>query len=386
MTFTLGLPMPPLPSLSAEEQLLQERTKGKRLFQLDALRGLAAACVVLHHFRFAFHMEPPRWMWIPFFAGRSAVVLFFVLSGYVLSLPYWSGRRRPYGTYLIRRFCRIYLPFFFAALLSIAGAFWFYGSRLPLTPWFYGTWQTRVTWPLVMKQLLMWPFGTFNTAFWSLRFEMQMSIVMPFLCALLRRFHALRVTIGVGILVYAKPSMLDVLQWHFFNQTIQIASLFLFGAMLARYRRELEPIFVRSGKYQWLVLGASLVLYNNYLVRATHGQLRYAIELREQLFIGIGAAGIILCSLHLKPFARVLEHALPEYLGRISYSLYLMHGIVIFALLDLLYGKVALVYGKVPLALLTGVVLTACLCAAHLFYKAVEEPSMKFGQRFGAGR
>lgn len=366
--------MPPRPALSTEEQRLQERTKGKRLFQLDALRGLAAACVVLYHLRYAFVMQIPYWPLTPIFAGHSAVVLFFVLSGYVLSLPYWGGEKRPYVPYMIRRFCRIYLPFFCAALLSMAGAAWFYGSHLPLTPWFQLTWQTPVTWALAVKQLLMWPMAEFNTAFWSLRFEMQMSALMPFLCMLMRRWSAVWIAVVSLLIAFAKPSALGVLHWHLIDQSIEIASLFVLGAMLARYREELRVFFERVGAWQWFVLAISLVLYYEYPIRVFHGPLRAAFQVREDLMVAVGSAGIILCSLHLRPFARVLEHRLPEYLGRISYSLYLVHGVVIFGLLNVLYGKLRF-------ALLTGVVLAACMIAAELFYLLIEEPSMKLGKR-----
>ncbi|MGH7001396.1 MAG: acyltransferase family protein, partial [Stellaceae bacterium] len=79
----------------------------ERLPSLDSLRGIAALTVVIHHTlttlpafwavytgapasRLARIMafSPLHLLW----DGHQAVLVFFVLSGFVLSLPYWQGR------------------------------------------------------------------------------------------------------------------------------------------------------------------------------------------------------------------------------------------------------------------------------------------------------
>jgi peptidoglycan/LPS O-acetylase OafA/YrhL len=84
-------------------------SQGQRFVELDALRGVAACTVVLHHLAQAYSFESP-WYLRPLVAGHEAVILFFTLSGFVLSLPFWNrGSNGPYGQYLIRRFFRIYV-------------------------------------------------------------------------------------------------------------------------------------------------------------------------------------------------------------------------------------------------------------------------------------
>jgi Acyltransferase family len=63
-----------------------------RFEQLDSMRGLAALVVVFHHFylmfyRAHFRSNPLSALIYPFVAGHESVMLFFVLSGFVLSLP-----------------------------------------------------------------------------------------------------------------------------------------------------------------------------------------------------------------------------------------------------------------------------------------------------------
>jgi peptidoglycan/LPS O-acetylase OafA/YrhL len=357
-----------------EEMELQKRSPRPRLFQLDALRGVAAVTVVLNHLFFVFPISRFPVMTELISDGRSAVVLFFVLSGYVLSLPVWSGRSLPYGWYLIRRFCRIYLPFAAAAALSILFAYWFRRSTLSLTPWFNQTWHTPITPNLIIKQFLMVPMNTINTAFWSLTYEMQMSIAMPLICLVMIWLNPAIIFLLFGALVFVHP-MNPYGQPQYPALTYQILFLFMLGATLARYKIFIEKIFIALGRWMWLFLFASLYLYYNF-IESHKGHITVD---RIWLINGLGSAGIIVCSLHLRPFARLLQHSIPEYLGRISYSLYLVHGIVIFALIKWLYlGNSAR-----DKLLLGTLIVVVSFAAAHLFCIVIEEPSMRLGKRLG---
>src|ERR1700722_527969 len=106
----------------------------KRIEYLDSLRGLAATQVVINHsflifpiLYSAFSREPitNRVVWVLvytpfhlFWDGAEAVTFFFVLSGFVLALPYFNGRAPFYPSYLVRRFFRIYVPYIIVVTLS----------------------------------------------------------------------------------------------------------------------------------------------------------------------------------------------------------------------------------------------------------------------------
>ncbi len=372
--------------VSVDEALeLQRRSARPRLLSLDALRGLAALSVVVHHFHEAIGAGHASWWSVLFGSGKAGVVLFFVLSGYVLSLPSWDGRQGPYGIYLLRRLCRIYLPFAAAAAVSIAGCAVFWRFQPPLGGWYAKTWHEPVSLWLVLVQFTMWPMAVFNTAFWSLFFEMEMSVAMPWICARLKRMNGFSATVASYGVVYAVTWMLahrhvDVVAhpvWWNALRTLQILCHFLLGATLARYRGRIGEVWRAMGAWQWLALAASLGCYWNlavvFPVRGVAGILRH-VPAEADLAAAVGAVGIILCALHLDPVRKALESAVPEYLGRVSYSLYLMHSVVLFAVLDLLYGRVSN-------AALFGMVTVGSLLLGHLFCVAVEEPAMRLGKR-----
>jgi len=96
-----------------------------KLVELEALRGFAALYVLLHH---ALPLEAIHpFVALPFRFGQEAVILFFLVSGYVIHRS-WPGALRKYA---IARVLRIYPIFFFALALSYACASVSAGALLP---------------------------------------------------------------------------------------------------------------------------------------------------------------------------------------------------------------------------------------------------------------
>jgi peptidoglycan/LPS O-acetylase OafA/YrhL len=91
----------------------------------------------------------------------------------------------------------------------------------------------------------------------------------------------------------------------------------------------------------------------------------------------VGACGVILSCMFSGVLRGWLRGRVPQYLGRVSFSLYLVHGTVLFALLDSLYGRL-------PVAGLGVVYVGLALAAAHGFCVVVEEPAMRWGRRLAA--
>jgi len=332
------------------EGVFEEPGSSKRIFALDAVRGIAAFVVVWYHFRLAFETNAAPWYLRLLFSGRQAVVLFFVMSGYVLSLPYWRGRALSYGAYLVRRGFRIYVPYAAAVLVAVCGAWWLGNAQLPLTPWFYKTWHSPLTFALVVRQLLMGTGGELNTAFWSLRYEVEMSIVFPLLCWGMVWLGPARAAV-LGLAVAGMG-----LSWQ--RATLVWGSCFVLGAALAGGQGWIAAAYRRVPQAaKWLALGGVLVLYGSEVAPMT----------------AIGACGALIFAVHSRARGW-LEMEVPVYLGRVSYSVYLMHGTVLQVALILLYGRLSV-------WLLGVVFFLATMVASHLFCVFVEEPSTRLGRR-----
>ncbi|RZK44931.1 MAG: acyltransferase [Hymenobacter sp.] len=93
-------------------------------FSLEALRGFASLFVVWHHVQvFPYMLDPKYKLHGPFSYGPSGhfcVLLFFVLSGYVIGLSNKESLEwNTVGLYLKKRFIRLYPIFFVTLLLTL---------------------------------------------------------------------------------------------------------------------------------------------------------------------------------------------------------------------------------------------------------------------------
>ena len=92
--------------------------KSQKLEKLESLRGFAALYVVF------FHVLPQKIylfgvnVGLLFRFGPEAVIVFFVLSGFVIKYTYERSKDKSFRFYFIRRFIRLYVPLFFIFLLG----------------------------------------------------------------------------------------------------------------------------------------------------------------------------------------------------------------------------------------------------------------------------
>ncbi len=92
----------------------------RRLWQLDGIRGATAIYVVLHHWAGS-SSTIPVWLHKGLLSfGQEAVIIFFLLSGFVIGWSSLGRSQQTFYQYFIRRFRRIYFPFLVSLLLVFA--------------------------------------------------------------------------------------------------------------------------------------------------------------------------------------------------------------------------------------------------------------------------
>lgn len=375
------------------------RTLSGRLSELDALRGLAACTVVLDHFAAAYDDESNydhestgihlvRFIAHIFTGGHQAILLFFILSGLVLALPSIKGKTQTYRVFMTRRIFRIYVPYIAAIFWSVLGNLRWYGP-LGMTAWADRTWGQRVHARAVLQHILFigqFDYVRFNTAIWTLCIEMRVSIVFPLLCFVVLRARpwislaaAGAMTVLIGYMQIRSnggifTGMTEVIMNLYF------AAYFVVGILLARYLNELtgwaSGLSKRNAVF-CLAAALALYFYGSWtfgLVGKTFFKLPHPNLLAFDSITGIGGALTIIMALSYSPFSKFLVSSVPQFLGKISYSMYLIHSVVLFALLHMLHGvvpPVALFFVYVPLVLV----------AATIMYRLVEKPAMELGRR-----
>lgn len=102
-----------------------------RLERLEALRGFAALYVVFFHVLpqkfYLFHMN------VGFFFrfGTEAVIVFFVLSGFVIKYTYEKSKDKSFRNYFLRRFIRLYIPLVIIFLMGYLIKCYHEGAMVP---------------------------------------------------------------------------------------------------------------------------------------------------------------------------------------------------------------------------------------------------------------
>jgi peptidoglycan/LPS O-acetylase OafA/YrhL len=356
----------------------------QRYVELDSLRGLAALTVVFGHF---LHIFPhgvggfalanlvaaaDRMPISILFAGHEAVILFFILSGFVLSLPYLDRQQVNYGSYLIRRVFRIYVPYVCSVIGAVAANTFIYKGGLdPFSNWFNRVWAGPVSPASIVNHVVLlgsFSNAEFNPVYWSLVHEMRISLFFPFvaLCVLhLSWKQALAAGLGVSFAAVIMNKIAGAGTDYFY--TFHYLGFFVVGHLLAAYRAVWKAWYQRTSRLGiWVTLCAAIGCY-------TGGRYLCFVVLQDWM-IGAGASLFIVLSLHSSSAKSFLNFRPIRFLGQISYSLYLWHVVV-------LVSAVHLFYGKIPIGWLLGCAFGAALLFSSASYYWIEVPAMRAGKK-----
>jgi peptidoglycan/LPS O-acetylase OafA/YrhL len=378
------------------------RVSNKFYPNLESLRGIASLSVVFIHCIGAFLTinqatgfgEAVVRHFFGAVNGRNAVVLFFVLSGFVLSqsLSGMSGSfSRRYGRFVAKRAFRI-LPLAYAVLLISFIFLRWYSPAIPLSTigrgWLLvGYFPPRIA---DLANALVFVDYRMNGVYWTLYIEILGSLAMPLLFVVSKSVGALGNVFALILLVFAS----------FAAGTSSLFPQFLFcfyvGCICFALREwaDRNATAGLSAAVTPVVL-AALGLYILAYVHSSLGNILYAVTGVRPVGAGhlwvqvpleaLGAAILIFaCSASR---CRVLEiifgNRLLRGLGRISYSLYAVHLIVLKAIFPLIVLSLGDLLFEAPLlgptlALLTVVPISIALAAVA--YRYVERPGIALGK------
>jgi peptidoglycan/LPS O-acetylase OafA/YrhL len=91
----------------------------KKLYKLEALRGFCAIYVLMHHTIGTLNFAGIN-VGMAFRFGQEAVIIFFVLSGFVINISFSNDPDKTFSRFFIKRFLRIYIPLLIVLTLSYA--------------------------------------------------------------------------------------------------------------------------------------------------------------------------------------------------------------------------------------------------------------------------
>lgn len=355
-----------------------------RLHALTTLRFLAALHVVLFHMRVVGILPGGPW-WYQNFAsiGFVGVNFFFVLSGFILVYTY-DGPNLNLRNFWWARFARIY-PAYLLSLI-VAGPFFFFAIRHLDLPFFAWSKQhLALACVLTLALLQSWVPNaalTWNSVCWSLSVEAFFYLLFPFLLLRTKRSSEGKLFLGLigfwlaslGLsfaYVCLHPDGIDkinsgetTLFWKnvlSFNPLVRlpefVVGMFACRLFLARSKKSTPStslLFAGLAGFVGVVLLANKIpnpVLSAGLLSPAFAAIIYGIARQPKWTSFLAAPFLVL-------------------LGDASYSLYLLHSLVITRVFDS-FSRFAW-SGRVALSL------SGAIFAAILAYRLVEEPARRF--------
>lgn len=372
------------------------------IYSLDALRGIAAFIVIIFHILISFDIfreanysyeysnflikmmneSPLHLLW----AGNEAVLLFFVLSGFVLAIPFQKGRYSGYKNFIFKRFLRIYLPYIAIMTISVISMMLLYEYKIvgDLSESYVNRWNHEVSISAIIAYVLMINYDTANVngVVWTLYHEMRMGFVFPFIMLILLKFKPIKSLTLLGLFVVMSTAVLVspfiifgrneiTLIIRDFGFTAYYSIFFILGAFLSVHKTKILSTvndFNKSWKLALLLL--SIILINGKWLNSLLGiQTSFFYD----LMAGFGIVLLFVVVLTSKLAESVLTIKPLLFLGKISYSLYLVHMIVIMTL-TIIFTHL----GNVMIGFILSPIIS--IPVAYFAYKFFEEPAIKLGR------
>lgn len=349
------------------------------------MRGVAAIIVVAFHALLYYYLFHDNSMPKDFAASASTigwigVDFFFVLSAFLLSIPFirkpqmaLSGRA--WLTYLGKRWLRIAPPYYAAIL----GVILLFDVRYPVTHWkdvlFHALYIQNADRDFLLSM---------NPAFWSLAVEFQFYLILPLLVLALsgrRMWWGLGAAVATTILYRLWTfDATDAYGTYWMAQQVPAyLAHFAFGIVAAQLwlRKERLAIPTRLGVLASIagIIATPMLLSDSAERMLMPGYVPpWEIHLLVRPLLGLFLAAFVYFAVRdlNSVSARFLSSAPMAWLGKISYSLYLVHMPI---MLFVLVKQPALLGLWFP-ALLC-VLATVALLTATAFHYVVEVPSLR---------
>ena len=344
-----------------------------KIHQIDALRGIAAALVVLFHMTPFFNYLDPDAGKLLGGGAYLGVSVFFIISGFVMGVATMNDQS--VKNFLLSRVFRVYLPTIVAAVLYCLIV---HKSAEPLdllslipnggpAP-YYGFGVYFITWTLTYEIVFYLIYAASMLISWEHRSETAIAVIL-FNCVVLQLIATKGFTFDPGavpeISIFNSPKANSLLSM--LSNPINL--LFCLGIAWFRFRGTIEASVRRIPTWRlFAYMAAALaVVAMGYMTVSGHGIFQ------------VGAFSFLLFSatmfLHFRSgnSAPGPVYGFAVYLGKISFSLYLCHYLAIELRPYYFPAGIDLVYH--PFIVLFSVALISIV-----FYQLVDLPSSKLGR------
>ncbi|MFF2908384.1 acyltransferase family protein [Paenibacillus sp. NPDC057934] len=369
----------------------------QKIKYLDGLRGLAALFVVFSHFVVAFYpalytsdvsqihtakaveLDIAKSPLNLLYNGNFAVCIFFVLSGYVLSYKFFSTKdNETLVASAVKRYFRLLVPIFFTVFLVflLMKCSLFSNTeagKLSFSEWWLGTfWNFDESFLHAIKyatfEAIFEYNDQYNTVLWTMTYEMYGSFLVFGFVSLFGKTRNRYLFYILIIILFFKTYYLafilgmilsDLNSNGYFNKT---------SKNLGWFKMILLALGLYLGSYP---MGAVVddSIYNYIKVVDLQGVIIYHI---------VGALLVMLVLLNSVKLQEFFSYRVFNFLGKVSFSLYLIHVIVIGSFTSYIFVLLneRMAYSiSVFISIILSIPLLAIL--SYLMYKYVDKKGIE---------
>lgn len=278
---------------------------------IDALKGVAAQIILLHHLvsygplsKAANAMAPVTAGFL-FDYGRMVVQVFLVVGGYLAARALLGSSALstiPPGRLIWRRYVRLVIPFAAAMVIAILGAamarLWLADDAIPAAP----TFTQVLAHVLLLHGVIDVP--ALSAGVWYVAIDLQLYALLTLLLWVGMRFGEraavalVAATAMAALFHFNRNAELDAWAIYFFA-SYGMGALVWWGC-------------ARGNALRWLPLLAGITV------------LALALDFRLRIALALFVA-LLLALVTLRPQLRIPDSALLAWLGRTSYSVFLVH-------------------------------------------------------------
>jgi len=322
--------------------------------KLNALRGIAALIVVISHYS-----NTTSWLggYLGHGAGQTGVMLFFLLSGFLMSFLYLAKpfNKAQVGRYLVARLARI-IPLFFAVVgvsylleqLGVKGLFFEIENGVQLLHHLLLISGVNVLWTIPPEVQF---YGLFVFMWWiASKWSWSLWVF---------------ITVSFAVIYYLGFPLIK-LPW--FGSIVGLPILsslpyFFVGVLMGQlYRVWIVPQWMMSNGFVLALVFVPLLYPKIYKTFWPEGH-----QFWQDIEVLAVISGVFFMVVFLVPASnRLLSNAIGDFLGKISFSLYLLH----LPVLHLLEGQ-----AKLNPSIYLPLYLFFSIMVAYLAYLYLECPS-----------
>lgn len=361
-----------------------------RLHFLDGLRGWASFVVLLSHLfqswlcgvptdntfvqtLFFYLKTTPFYLSID---GNSAVYMFFIISGIALSYKSFMDYDVKSVIRMAQfRYFRLAIPIFFSSLFAYTllvfglmynNQFKWFSSSYKFEPSFIG-----VLWSSLYNTFFSYtPAESYNPIFWSMPLEFKGSLVIfAFLCF----FGSSKLRYVIYLLSF----------FLFYTRFYALGYLpFLLGLMISdiycySIKKENKNVHIKTTSFvSLLLISIFFLFYQKYVVKKS--PLPYFDDFSG--LAGIVSMALLMISILINSFfQRIFSCRISQFMGRISFSLYLVHFPIITSFSSYLYLILSAV-GTPPALIIfftSSLTIFISILCAYIFTLLIEEIFLK---------